>query len=55
MSDTGRRILWVLAIALALFYILSQPQHAADAVNAIAAAIVAAFQQIIEFLTALGD
>ena len=54
MSDTGRRVLWVLVIALALFYILSQPQHAADAVNAIVAAIGAAFQQIIEFLSALG-
>lgn len=55
MSDTGRRILWVLAIALLLFYILTQPQHAADAVNAIFAALIAAFQQIIEFLSALGD
>jgi Na+/H+ antiporter NhaD/arsenite permease-like protein len=54
VSDTGRRVLWVLAIALALFYILSQPQHAADAVTAVFAALIAAFQQIIEFLTAIG-
>jgi hypothetical protein len=48
-------VLWALVIALALFYILSQPQHAADAVNATVSAIGAAFEQIIEFLTALGQ
>jgi hypothetical protein len=54
VSDTGRRVLWALVIALALFYILSQPQHAAAAVTATVSAIGAAFQQIIEFFTALG-
>ena len=54
MSDTGRRVLWVFLVALALFYVLSRPQQAADAVNATVAAIGIAFERIIAFLTALG-
>jgi hypothetical protein len=54
VSDAGRRTLWVFLIALALFYVLSQPQNAADAVNAAVGAIGVAFERIIAFLTALG-
>jgi hypothetical protein len=54
VSDTGRRVLWVFLVALALFYVLSRPQQAADAVNATVAAIGVAFERIIAFLTALG-
>jgi hypothetical protein len=48
-----RKLLGGLVIAFALFYLLSQPQGAADAVKGATAAVGAAFQSIIEFFTAL--
>jgi hypothetical protein len=54
VSDTGRRVLWVLVVALALFYVLTEPHNAANAVNAAVSAIGVAFERIIAFLTDLG-
>ncbi|HEX6518331.1 MAG TPA: hypothetical protein VF049_22410 [Nocardioidaceae bacterium] len=48
-----RKLLAGLVVAFALFYLLSQPQGAADAVRGAAAAVGMAFENIIEFISAL--
>jgi hypothetical protein len=50
-----KRLLGVLAIAFALFYLLTQPQDAADAVKGGVSIVGDAFQAIITFVTALAD
>jgi hypothetical protein len=42
-----------LVVAFGLFYLLSQPQGAADAVRGAGTAVGVAFGNVIEFLTAL--
>ncbi len=42
-----------LVIAFALFYVLSQPQGAAQAVRGAADAVGVAFNSLIDFITAL--
>ncbi len=48
-----RKLLVGLVVAFALFYLFTQPQGAADAVKGAAAAVVVAFNSVIEFITAL--
>jgi multisubunit Na+/H+ antiporter MnhE subunit len=52
-EHTMRKLLAGLVVAFALFYLLSQPQGAADAVRGAAAAVGMAFENIIEFISAL--
>lgn len=42
-----------LVIAFALFYVLTQPQGAAEAVRGATDAVVVAFNSLIDFITAL--
>jgi hypothetical protein len=48
-----RRILLLLAIGFVLYYLVNQPQAAADAVRGIAVAVGGALQSLITFFTAL--
>ena len=48
-----RKLVVGLVVAFALFYLVTQPQGAADAVRGAAAATVVAFDALIKFFTAL--
>ncbi|HEU4489666.1 MAG TPA: hypothetical protein VFR74_02245 [Jiangellales bacterium] len=48
-----KKVLAALAIAFLAYYLITQPQAAADAVSAAAAAIVSAFNSIITFFSEL--
>lgn len=53
MSKWFKRILGLLAIAFVLFYLVNQPQAAADAVRGVFSALGRAMDSIITFFTAL--
>ena len=48
-----RKLLIGLAVAFALFYLFSQPHNAATAVRGAASAVGVAFNNLIEFVSAL--
>jgi hypothetical protein len=48
-----RKLLVGLVVAFALFYLVTQPQGAADAVRGAASAVMVAFDSLIKFFTAL--
>jgi hypothetical protein len=48
-----RRILGLLVIGFVLFYLVNQPQGAADSVRGILAALGGALQSLVTFFTAL--
>ena len=48
-----RKLLVGLVVAFALFYVLSAPQGAAQAVRGAASAVGVAFTSVIEFISAL--
>ena len=48
-----KRLLGVVAIAFAVFYLLTQPQQAADVVRGVGTVLGDAFNAVIEFMTAL--
>jgi hypothetical protein len=48
-----KKLLGVAVIAFALFYLLTQPQSAADAVRSAVAIVGDAFDALITFVTAL--
>lgn len=48
-----KRLLSVVVLAFAVFYLLSQPQHAADAVRGAGGVLNDAFDSVTTFLTAL--
>ena len=48
-----KKVLAALAIAFVAYYLITEPQGAADAVSAAASAIVSAFNSIITFFTEL--
>lgn len=48
-----KKLLVGLVVAFALFYLLTQPRHAANAVQGAASAVGVAFTNITEFVTAL--
>ncbi len=48
-----RKLLGGLVIAVALFYLLTQPNHAAHAVRGAVDAVAVALQSAVQFLTAL--
>lgn len=48
-----QKLLVGLVVAFAAFYMLSQPEGAADAVKGAASAVGIAFESIIEFISAL--
>lgn len=55
MTDVVKKSVTVLVIGFAAFYLLSQPESAANAIQTAFGAVVDAFQQIIRFFTALTD
>jgi hypothetical protein len=50
-----KKLLGVVAVAFALFYLLTQPQAAADAVRGSIAVVGDAFDALTTFITALFD
>lgn len=48
-----RKLGIALVVAFALFYLITQPEGAAQAVRGAAEAVVVAFESIIDFVTAL--
>ena len=50
-----KKLLGVAAVAFALFYLLTQPQAAADAVRGGMSVVADAFDALITFITALFD
>lgn len=48
-----KKLLGVAAIAFALFFLLTQPQTAADAVRGAVSVVAGAFNALITFVTAL--
>jgi hypothetical protein len=48
-----KKVLAALAIAFVAYYLITEPQAAADAVSAAASALVSAFNSIITFFTEL--
>jgi hypothetical protein len=55
MTDAAKKGITFLVIAFALFYLVTQPAAAADAVKAIGDGIGQAFQAIIKFFDALSS
>lgn len=55
MTDVAKRSVVVLIIGFAAFYLLTQPESAANAIQGAFEAVVEAFRQIIRFFTALAD
>ena len=55
MTDVVKKSITVLVIGFAAFYLLSQPENAADAIQTAFQAVIDGFQQIIKFFTALSD
>lgn len=48
-----KRLLLVLVIGFALFYLVTQPEGAAEAVRTVVGAVAMAFQSIVTFFTTL--
>lgn len=55
MTDVAKRSVVVLIIGFAAFYLLTQPESAANAIQGAFEAVVEAFHQIIRFFSALAD
>ena len=55
MTDAVKKTITILVVGFAAFYLLSQPENAANAIQTAFQAVVDAFQQIIRFFTALAD
>jgi hypothetical protein len=48
-----RKLAIGLVVAFALFYLISQPRDAAEAVRGAAGAVIIAFESVVEFISAL--
>lgn len=48
-----KKIVFVLVVGFCLFYVIQQPEGAADAVRTVFAALVRAFQAVVTFFTSL--
>ncbi len=55
MTDAAKKGITFLVIAFALFYLVTQPTAAADAVKAVGSAVGQTFQSIIDFFNALSS
>jgi hypothetical protein len=53
MTDVVKKSITVLVIGFAAFYLLSQPENAANAIQTAFQAVIDGFQQVIKFFTAL--
>ncbi|SDS78618.1 hypothetical protein SAMN04488543_2377 [Friedmanniella luteola] len=48
-----KKIVFVLVVGFGLFYLIQQPEGAADAVKTVFGALVGAFQALVTFFTSL--
>ena len=55
MTDVARKALVLLVIAFVVFYLITQPEGAADAVRGAVAAVGDAFDAIMRFFNALAE
>lgn len=55
MTDVARKALVLLVIGFVVFYLVTQPEGAADAVRGAAAAVGDAFDAIMRFFNALAE
>ena len=55
MTDVVKKSITVLVIGFAAFYLFSQPEKAADAIQGAFDAVLNGIDQIIAFFTALAD
>jgi hypothetical protein len=53
MTTWAKRIIFVLVVGFFLFYLISQPEAAAAAVQTVFNALATAFRAIVQFFTAL--
>lgn len=53
MAATAKKGLGLLVVALAAFYLFTQPEGAATALQSAGGSVLEAFEQIVRFLTAL--
>jgi len=53
MTDVAKKGITFLFIAFAAFYLLTQPESAADAIKTAFGAVAEGFSQLMRFLTAL--
>lgn len=55
MTDAVKKSITVLVIGFAAFYLFTQPERAADAIQGAFQAVIDGFDQIVKFFTALAD
>jgi hypothetical protein len=55
VTDVVKKSITVLVIGFAAFYLLSQPENAANAIQTAFEAVLDGIQQIIRFFTALAE
>ncbi len=55
MTDVAKKVVTLLVIAFAAFYLLTQPESAAGAIKTALDAVVDGLEAIARFFTALGD
>ncbi|MBA3310622.1 MAG: hypothetical protein H0U28_11320 [Nocardioidaceae bacterium] len=53
MTDVARKGLALLVLAFAAFYLLTQPENAADAIKGAVGAVGDGFEQVVRFLSEL--
>jgi hypothetical protein len=55
VTAVAKKGLTLLVVAFAVFYLLTQPEAAADALQGAADGVLRAFDQVVRFITALFD
>jgi hypothetical protein len=55
MTTWAKRIIFVLVVGFFLFYLISQPESAAAAVQTVFDALATAFRSIVRFFTSLAS
>ena len=53
MTDVVKKTVWVLVVGFAVFYLLTSPEAAADAVRGAGSAVATGFEKFIRFCGAL--
>ncbi len=55
MTDVAKKGVTFLVLAFAVFYLLSQPENAANAIKGAGEAVANGFEQLMRFLSTLAD
>lgn len=53
MTRVAKKGLVLVVVAFAVFYLLTQPEGAAQAIRGAAGAVIGAFEQVVRFISAL--